>query len=155
MHVSLNISIESSNAAFDHDPWARLAAILAELSRRVEEGASDHVIRDENGNRIGRLSARVEEDEDDEITECFNAPDWCRENIPECSIHSNWFFQQGQLIGQLEEVSGRQITEETRRLRAEVRERILDASQADRVECMNLLRKGMTHGRKLVRGNCE
>lgn len=48
------VHVDTTNAAFAEDPNGELARILRHVAERVEAGAPSGVIRDTNGNRVGR-----------------------------------------------------------------------------------------------------
>lgn len=58
--VELNIHIESQDEAMVDCPAIRAAEVLEELARRLRTGHGGGIIRDVNGNRIGRMDFGVE-----------------------------------------------------------------------------------------------
>ena len=60
---------------------------------------------------------------------------------------NDWFYLQGQLIGQLEG-QARTQTFESKGYRAEICARIVETAMHDRVECMKMVAKGLKIGRK-------
>ena len=59
----------------------------------------------------------------------------------------DWFFLTGRMIGQLEGQARKQ-TFEPKGYRAEICARIVETSMHDRVECMQMVSKGLKIGRK-------
>lgn len=51
--------------------------------------AIDATFLDQVGEHFNPFTGEMQElPEPDEILECFNSPDWCKKNIPECHIHN-------------------------------------------------------------------
>jgi len=53
--LQLNITINTTNAAFDGNPEAECARILREIADRLEASGVPPVPRDINGNRCGSV----------------------------------------------------------------------------------------------------
>lgn len=54
----LTITIETTNEAFQPDPWFEVARILADLTERIERnGGAPFTLRDLNGNTVGKVKA--------------------------------------------------------------------------------------------------
>lgn len=49
------ISIETVNAAFDENEGNELARILKEIAEKLENGSQPELIRDINGNKVGKI----------------------------------------------------------------------------------------------------
>jgi hypothetical protein len=60
--LQFNLTINTTNAAFDIDPHAECARILREISDRMESNGIPPVPRDINGNRCGSVEIINEED---------------------------------------------------------------------------------------------
>ena len=66
------------------------------------------------------------------------------------TFENDWFYLQGQLIAQLEVAAGNRITDESRGLRGEVRERIIDCATFERGQAMADFKAGQTKGAVLA-----
>lgn len=63
----LTLSFDTDSAAFaDNAGPAEAARILRNVAARLERGATDGVLRDINGNRVGSWSVSFEADDDSE-----------------------------------------------------------------------------------------
>lgn len=59
--MTVHIEFDTDNAAFeDNGILTESSRILAELARKIENGATFGTIRDVNGNRVGEFSIDME-----------------------------------------------------------------------------------------------
>lgn len=61
--ISFEITLETTNAAFDGNSETEVARILREVADMLEVGMNNEFIRDINGNKIGHFYAELNDDE--------------------------------------------------------------------------------------------
>ena len=61
--ISLSVTMDSGNAAFDDAPETEIARILGELAADIRKGRSGRfVLMDHNGNRVGTATLSIDDE---------------------------------------------------------------------------------------------
>lgn len=61
MMTRVDLTIETSNAAFDESPGCEVARILRKLANAIEDGKEPEKIYDYNGNVVGHFNTFYED----------------------------------------------------------------------------------------------
>jgi DNA-directed RNA polymerase subunit RPC12/RpoP len=62
--VSFTLSFSSSNASMVDDHESEVASILRDVAKKISNGSTHGAVMDSNGNKIGKFSYEVDEDDD-------------------------------------------------------------------------------------------
>lgn len=62
--VSFDLSFTSSNASMVDDPQGEISFILKGIARKITNGSTSGPVMDSDGNRIGKFSFEIDEDDD-------------------------------------------------------------------------------------------
>lgn len=65
MNVKFNVSLDSSNAAFQDGVITEIARILDGIVDKMWNGQEGGPVRDSNGNKVGEWNVEVTYDDDD------------------------------------------------------------------------------------------